>query len=370
MKSIYALVLIGLLAGLCFANAEFPPPDDNDQETALQPALEKSCGMNRVTVTDSQDGLVEDAYVVVRDTSNANIIASGNTDSQGKFEFQSCGIRVDIKATKAGYDQGLITHTLIDCAQCGCQDDSDCPDNQQCVNWQCVDIPCDCGDVQNHQCVPYECCSIQDCGQGQSCQGNVCVQGTPSPGCSNDSDCTMSQFCNMPPASSSGTCDEVQAGSCGIIQNHTFIAYECGPGCPSCAEGYICVQNACVIRDISCPASGVVGQMRACTATEGNSTCANCEYELTDPGGSKTNGTTDGQGRITLPLGSAGNYTIALTYGGAHIRNATIKAIPKASGEDGEKPFLASLLESPVTWVGIIVILLAAAFLVFRKRSS
>lgn len=60
-----------------------------------------------------------------------------------------------------------------------CLYSTDCAWNQYCdLNSKCVDIPCKCGEIQNHDCVKYECCSESDCKLYQRCntQQNKCVE--------------------------------------------------------------------------------------------------------------------------------------------------------------------------------------------------
>ena len=51
----------------------------------------------------------------------------------------------------------------------GCKDDSVCSSDQKCKNSRCVDLECECGYAQNHQCQKYECCKKADCGEEKAC---------------------------------------------------------------------------------------------------------------------------------------------------------------------------------------------------------
>jgi len=50
-----------------------------------------------------------------------------------------------------------------------CKADSDCLENQMCSNNRCVAVPCECGEVINHQCKQYACCNNLDCEEGYVC---------------------------------------------------------------------------------------------------------------------------------------------------------------------------------------------------------
>jgi len=50
-----------------------------------------------------------------------------------------------------------------------CNYDSDCPEKQMCSNKRCIVVPCECGEVINHECHPYDCCNDLDCEEGYAC---------------------------------------------------------------------------------------------------------------------------------------------------------------------------------------------------------
>ena len=58
-----------------------------------------------------------------------------------------------------------------------CETDEDCPDTQYCDEGVCKNVPCDCGEVYNHTCHPYECCEDTDCAECEyMCIAHECVQ--------------------------------------------------------------------------------------------------------------------------------------------------------------------------------------------------
>ncbi|MCP4646655.1 MAG: hypothetical protein GY852_02825 [bacterium] len=56
-----------------------------------------------------------------------------------------------------------------------CEIDADCPDDEECSDGFCEKVECPCGIVQNHACIPYECCSDSDCESDQFCIDFECV---------------------------------------------------------------------------------------------------------------------------------------------------------------------------------------------------
>ncbi len=61
-----------------------------------------------------------------------------------------------------------------------CFSDSDCSSNEKCIGNSCIPIPCDCGEIVNRTCIPYECCSNSDCSPSQICSSNICVDIKPT----------------------------------------------------------------------------------------------------------------------------------------------------------------------------------------------
>ncbi len=81
------------------------------------------------------------------------------------------------------YTDGLGSHSTtfeipitISEGSDACNSDSDCFENQMCSDRKCVVVPCECGDIINHQCQQYACCIDLDCDEGYSCSSekHVC----------------------------------------------------------------------------------------------------------------------------------------------------------------------------------------------------
>ncbi len=80
-------------------------------------------------------------------------------------------------------------------------------------------------------------------------------QTGPEPECNTSGDCADDEYCSV-----TRECDAV-SGSCGYARNHSWVPYECGdfPECPSCPEGFACVDNTCKSQppgNVTAPGSG------------------------------------------------------------------------------------------------------------------
>jgi len=53
------------------------------------------------------------------------------------------------------------------CAEC--IDDNMCAENEYCKEGLCIPVECPCGEIKNHKCIAYECCSNADCKEGYAC---------------------------------------------------------------------------------------------------------------------------------------------------------------------------------------------------------
>ncbi|MFH1785871.1 MAG: carboxypeptidase-like regulatory domain-containing protein [Candidatus Micrarchaeota archaeon] len=328
----------------------------SDPELSIE--FETDCYNHTIIVT-SGNNLISNAKVVV----NGDTI--GYTDENGEIEFEGCTDSVIIRATKSGYDSALYKEDLdCDCSESGqeepdCTTDQNCAYNEVCTSGECTPITCDCGTIQDHECVSYECCSDSECSTGYSCISNTCEQ-TPEDECSTDADCAETQYC------SNGSCLEV-TGDCGYIANHAFVAYECGTdaNCPTCTDG-LCINNECVANDLTCE-DGLVGGTANCAATEDNAPCANCEYEVTTPDGQTLTGTTDENGNFNLPLNLVGTYTVSLIKGGVEVSSTEVTSSQTTVVDDDKPPVVGS---DPMQFIFLAVILLLLAAIVIYWYST
>ncbi|MEW6035082.1 MAG: right-handed parallel beta-helix repeat-containing protein [Candidatus Micrarchaeota archaeon] len=328
---------------------EGPPSGDQDRRESLDASVDSSCEMNSVEVT-SGDTPVSGSLVIVTDRSGS-VLASGSTDGYGRFGFGGCGKNVSLHASKSGYLPASAEGALVSCSQCAlpeCSSDSEC-DAGRCSDGKCTAGP---GPVPppGQQCTAPACCvSDSQCADSQACLG------------ANDSAGT---------SASPGSCKALTG--CGHVEGHKLAPYECGPeaGCPSCSEGFTCVEHKCVQNDISCPTTGIVGDEKTCAATENGQACANCDFEVTDPSGKKSRGRTDEEGNFNLPLNLEGTYKVALLKDGKVIKTIDVKAFPQAAPEQPEKPPTAGTDAFPLLWLVVLVLLVMGAIFYWRRRGQ
>jgi hypothetical protein len=370
MRLIVLFVFFALFFGLAFSLLpEIPSHDDDDLPNALHIELNLSCDANLVEVTDGGGDPVSGAHVSVKDTSDAALVASGDTDASGRFSFSGCGRNVDVKATESGYSSATLTTALIGCGQCAeCMSDDDCPAEEYCAAGDCLPIPCDCGFIDAHQCIAYECCLDSDCGENGHCGAHACSANTSGgTECSEDADCLDAEYCNIAPGAQNGYCEDVSG--CGYASNHTLVPYQCGndSSCPLCQEGYVCIRNTCVQGNLSCPATAFAGDEVACNATSGDGPCAGCDYLVTDPAGRNSTGTADANGSIRLPLAMAGVYNLTLMANGTPLSALSLSVFP-GSGEAG--PDTALMSPEALMILGLLLIILLVALAIYFLRPA
>ena len=256
----------------------------------------------------------------------------------------------------------VTVHKAFDFEFCPeCTENTDCTGNEECnAQGECVPIECVCGELEDHQCTPYQCCSDADCPEGQVCEDNECVSPYE---CTADPDCDDAEYCDIPAGAAGGSCEPV-AGQCGYPSNHQWVPYECGPGCPACPEGTACEDHQCVEKSIECPEAGPLGSEQTCSATSGGEPCIECDITVTAPDGSTQPGRTDGDGNYNLTMDQEGKYRVDLVSHGAVVASATVSsyAVPEIFAE----------LNLP-DWclpVALIALLLLLLLLWWRKKKK
>lgn len=67
-----------------------------------------------------------------------------------------------------------------------CLSDNDCDNNEICSNSKCEKISCECGEIKNHRCIKYGCCSNSDCSLGLGCDisTHTCIKCSDTHCCS------------------------------------------------------------------------------------------------------------------------------------------------------------------------------------------
>ena len=348
-----------------FAILMAPPPSDGDggdggtTEDPLSVSVSSSIGGNVATVTS--DGTpIEGANVLV------DGLSVGLTNSSGQVEFPGCSDTVTVKAKKSGYQDAETSATLVTCP--ACLTDEDCPTTQKCSESQCVPVECGpCEAAENHSCKSL-------CAAGEQCVENQCK--APEEGCSSDLQCDPDQFCDILPGHNTGACKDLCADGSSFCQcsnavDHALVptGWECGDqalGCQGCPAGEQCVDHKCVAPDLSCPATGIVGDQKTCDGTD----CPDCDYEVTLPDGTKATGKTDADGDFGLPLNLEGTYRITLLRNGTPLKTVEIKALPQSKPGEEEKPPSTATGDLNWLWLILLLIVVVLGFLYWRSRGK
>ena len=198
--------------------------DSSSQKEKLTLDLDPACEGNVLTVTSRGDP-VENAQVTIYDEDTFGDVATGKTDEDGEFDFDSCGRDVRIYVKKNGY---LSTNDVFELDSCDCAveepapectADAECASDEVCQENACVEIPCECGYISERACTPYECCSDSDCEEGQICTDNVCAAAVPEPECVSDSDCPEGEECKSGECSKKPPVDDGSDDALGDIQD-------------------------------------------------------------------------------------------------------------------------------------------------------
>ncbi len=303
---------------------------------------------------------VSDVRLTLYNVQTSTYIATKYTNAAGEAEFVMPLLEgtyyVHILRSHYDYDTPYVfTYEL--CAEC--VDDDDCPDNMMCSNGQCVEVPCECGYVENHRCVEYDCCADEDCDQGQICQNHQCV-----PFCADDDDCPDYQYCL------DGQCTDVEC-LCGDIQDHRCIEYECCAD-EDCDQGYYCENNVCILKEfhLDIDETGDVGRDQGGRVFKNGEPAPNQPLRIIAPDQRTYDITADESGNFIVPLMNKGTYVVEVLEGGLVVEDASVEALvpPQPPEERG----LLALLEElgPCLAVMVIVGLGAAIFWLWKKRTE
>jgi len=356
-------------------NPQPPPPPPSDVVTPPTPSLSitssSSCTGNTIIVR-SGSSEIAGASVVIEDPTTLMTYASGTTNDAGQMRFDGCGRTLRVSADKGGYGKADATVTLVSCEQCaGCLSDDNCTANERCTDRQCVPVECSCGEIKNHACLQYSCCSDSGCKQGEVCKNHACTR--PQYECTSDADCAANKRCVIKPGEAGGVCEEITG--CGTAENHTLVPYQCGPesGCPSCPKGRSCVQHRCVLSDLKGPASAFIGTNALLQATEDGKACVACELQITDPTGKVMTGRTGSDGIFRLPLLTRGIYKIALLSNGSVVKAIEVNALPKSPPSEENPPTLFGTDVFGAFSIAILLLLaliLAIIYYMRRKKKA
>jgi len=320
------------------------------------------CDQNTVALTAAGSPLSLADVIVLRE---GNIIANGSTDSTGKFFFNRTGASVDIYVNKARTaticygvpGAGRFTVDLkspADCGKPGCDDATDCPLGQVCTSGSCVTPPPQC--TKNEDCPPPT-----NCPTGQVCT-SVCINSHCSreekPPCTSDVECTDLQYCNA------GNCTAVVTGACGIIQNHTWVPYECCAD-SDCASGQVCQDNKCAViaaatYDLTGPGTSFIGDNVTFTVYINSQPMANAQLKVTKPDSSFETLTTDSSGNASFKTTKEGTYIVYLLVNDNVVKTTALSATSKTTGTPLTLDFLAGvglLLVFLVLLIGVVAFL-------------
>ncbi len=236
-----------------FFTVDVPPPPPSDggdggkDKKSLNVEWQQRCPENEIGITVSYGNEpVEniDVLLMLYDPPGGSL-GTKDTDDDGQAFFSITAegtYRVYFSSDNYEYpDEPLVIQYSFCEEEPECASDSDCPAAQYCDDGECRDVECECGYVENHECISYECCSDGECAEGYVCEDNACVLPAE---CESDSDCAEDEYC------SDGSCAHVTEGECGYVENHAWYDYEC------CADedcdGYpyeICSENVCEPRE-------------------------------------------------------------------------------------------------------------------------
>ncbi len=370
---------IDALAGFSvFAVLYYDAPEADETrpepEEGYAVSIRSACNGFIVSVKDGGTA-VDDAFLKIMDDTNARELPSIYTNASGQAFVPYCDIDVSIKASKSG--RSGTEDGFAGCGFCPeCATDEDCASSEQCLLQECVPINCPRGRVVDHACELYECMVDADCPAGQVCIDHFCelayecYLGDANTTADDNDDCDADEYCRVEEGDPGGTCEQVEG--CGEIIDHALVPWECGDmeACPACPEGELCIGHACVAGDLSCPASGLVGERKTCSATENGEPCVNCDYEVATPDGKKLTGKTDAKGSLGLPLTNEGTYRITLLKDGQAIKVLAIRALPRSEPEDEGRAGATGAEAAMTMFLVILLLFVLGAILYWRRRGG
>jgi len=354
------------------AYPESKPPERQDRDMALN--ISPLCPGDKMVFETSREGgiAVQNAElrIILDNPPYFYTVSTISTDSAGRAEIAlSENSSYVVQARKTGYNP---IDTAFDFSTCSavpmCTSDQDCPAPQACVDFVCAPVLCACGQIINHTCSQYECCSDAECGAGEVCKDHACVATFE---CARDADCPSSKYCDIAAGQSGGSCKDV-SGACGQIIGHRFAPYnyECGSesGCSGCAEGFACMDHKCVQFGIACPTTGIVSDKVICALIEKGQPCAGCDYVVTDPSGNRSRGKTDEDGNLGLLLALEGAYKVSIISGGQTVKEVLVQAIPKSPAQEPQNP--TPLLDSTGMFWILAILLFLIGLVYWRRRKK
>ncbi|MEM4720130.1 MAG: right-handed parallel beta-helix repeat-containing protein, partial [Candidatus Bilamarchaeaceae archaeon] len=248
----------------------------------------------------------------------------------------------------------------------GCRDSSECADNEYCEKESgkqfgvCKPVKCDCGEVRDHECYNYDCCSDSQCAPNEYCDisGHVCKE---KPKCIGDDCCASDEFYNK----NTSACEKIKKGKCGYIQDHKWYDYECCDD-SDCKGDYQIITKK----------EGFIGDMHKFIITGPyceQHTCrigplANRNVSVEDPLGKKiaveTSATGDGQ----FLLENAGEYIVTFITQQKIGANATVVSIKEE--KPVTQPYIALLDQVKNCWWLLLLLLLVIVigYIIYKRK--
>ena len=218
---------------------EPPPVEENFTVTIVSPTnstyikndltangtlkLEVTSGKNMTSCNYSVNNTTNVLYGVTPKLLRAYLNVSG---MEGPYELS-----IECVSFENITNSSSVHFTIYPTRECVSHDD--CENTQICANYHCVDLDCDCGYAEDHECVYYECCE--------------------------DDDCDEDEFCDT----ETNTCEDVPCPCPEKIIDHE-CQMEVGYCCSGfqCDDNEECINHGCVERTLSLDISGefVLGQ--------------------------------------------------------------------------------------------------------------
>ncbi|MBD3418454.1 DUF11 domain-containing protein [Candidatus Micrarchaeota archaeon] len=190
----------------------------------------------------------------------------------------------------------------------GCETDSDCGSDEYCntETGECEQVECPCGQIINHECSPYECCSNETCHELYS----------------------FDYFCNL----TTHECEEEKAG-------------EEKPGKPG--------------LDVDAPGEGEVGQPIVITVTSGEDPVPDAEVTVVIDGTPYGMGATNEEGQLEFVPETPGDYVFQVSKEGFDSGREEFVASP---GETIWDVIIRGV------WIALFILLLIAILYVLYTR--
>jgi uncharacterized repeat protein (TIGR01451 family) len=350
-----------------------PPPSYRRDAERGSVSWRTECPGDILVVEVSAGEPIENAEVkLVRVDSEFGIVGEENTDSDGEatFEIDDEG-EYRIYVSAGGYsfrDPYSLSFSL--CAEC--ISDDDCLDLEMCSDGSCEPVTGECGYAEDHEWIEYECCADAECPEGFSCSDHECIETVEPPPvdedeCSDDSDCPATEYC------SGGDCIPVPEGTCGYIEDHEWVDYECCSD-EDCEEGYVCEENECVRPEdfrIDTDDVGFIGEDHVVIVYRDGEPFAGGRVRIETPDGQVFDREADEDGIVVLPLEAEGSYELTLLLDDVIVDQADVSSrIIDGDGRDGGLFALLDDIANVAPFILLILGIVILLFLLYRRRKK